>query len=328
MILVPLWIATIAGARAVNRTLSAKIGWSLLLVVISLIVAGAIAGGVRFVRGRCCRRLREAAPLRASAPRPFIAAATSTSGGPPRGNCRASAGSPVRRRAGIHHRHVAPAKTATTAVTLATAVSGHPAHVASYAMRHLVPIPTTAEAEARDSCESSHSAGFSSAKKTGPVRIDEVGGLIPATGCSLLLRTELEVPLQLGFHQPECPVNSIGARHANHFAMVEQIAQEQSLVARCHCLAASAQQCSCERSSTFQIRSVSIRAKTAARAAVEEEKGDAAEWHLNFHNSLRRPAMDRKGLTCQRGGVKTNLTHWQGGQDAGFVSSRGCQGAA
>ena len=98
VILVPIWIAAIAGAWAVNRTLSAKIGWSLLLVVVSLIVAGAIAAGVAVLSAAgsadgSARRRRE----RTSAPRPFIAAATSTSGARPCGSCRAFAGSPVRR---------------------------------------------------------------------------------------------------------------------------------------------------------------------------------------------------------------------------------------
>jgi hypothetical protein len=57
-------------------------------------------------------------------------------------------------------------------------------------------------------------------------------------------------------------------------------------------------------------------------------KQDRFEWHLKFRNPLRATAIDRKGLSCQTGGVNTNLTHWQGGQDAVFISSRGCQGAA
>jgi hypothetical protein len=149
VILVPIWIAAIAGSWAVNRTLSAKIGWSLLLVVISLIVAGAIASGVRAVRGRRCRRLREATP------RAYIGSQAVYCGGDfnfwgtatrELQSVRRLPGPPpvLEFIIGMSQR----AKNASTAVTLATLASGHPAHVASYAMRHLVPIPTNSEAEA------------------------------------------------------------------------------------------------------------------------------------------------------------------------------------
>jgi hypothetical protein len=161
VILVPLWIAAIAGAWTLNRTLSAKIGWSLLLVVVSLIVAGSIAGGVRYFRGRRCRRLREATP------RAFIGSQAVYCAGDfnfwgtamrELQSVRRLPGPPpvLEIIIGMSQR----AKTASTAVTLATAVSGHPAHMASYAMRHLVPIPTSAEADAeRLVCELAVRAG-------------------------------------------------------------------------------------------------------------------------------------------------------------------------
>jgi hypothetical protein len=148
-IFVPIWIALVAGGWSAGRTLSAKIGWSLLLVAVSLIVAGAIAGGVRFVRGRRCRRLRE------STPRAYIGSQAVYCGGDfnfwgtamrELQSLRRLPGPPpvLEFIIGMSQR----AKNATTAVSLATLASGHPAHVSSYAMRHLVPIPTTAEAEA------------------------------------------------------------------------------------------------------------------------------------------------------------------------------------
>jgi hypothetical protein len=149
VILVPLWIAAIAGAWTLNRTLSAKIGWGLLLVTVSLIVAGAIAAGVRFVRGRRCRRLREATPRAYIGPQAVYCGGDFNFWGTAMRelqSVRRLPGPPpvVEFIIGMSQR----AKNASTAVTLVTAVSGHPAHMASYTMRHIVPIPTGAEADA------------------------------------------------------------------------------------------------------------------------------------------------------------------------------------
>ena len=149
VILVPLWIAAIAGALDPQPDALRQDRLEL------------VAGGHQPDRGRCHRGWSAVCPRPAlpTAPRGDAACVHRLPGRLLRrrlqllgdGHAGVAERSPAPRsaaRAGIHHRHVTARQNASTAVTLVTAVSGHPAHVASYAMRHIVPIPTSAEAEA------------------------------------------------------------------------------------------------------------------------------------------------------------------------------------